>query len=125
MAAKMLSKHFSEAEFHCQCGRAECDATPMKGAFIYKLELLRVRWGKPMTPTSGARCKWHNKKEGGAPRSQHLSGNAVDFYLTSAAERDALVALAEEMGWLGIGVGKGRSYLVHLDDRRTPARWVY
>jgi uncharacterized protein YcbK (DUF882 family) len=123
---KMLTTHFSEAEFACACKRPNCDAAPMKPEFLTKLEALRVAWGKPMTPTSGRRCKKHNAAEGGAKYSQHLYGNAADFYLSSPDERDRFVVLAEKMGFVGIGVGRGANCLVHIDNRRGgPARWIY
>lgn len=122
---KMLTPHFSEAEFACKCGRPNCDATPMKPEFMARLEALRDAWRKPLNPTSGRRCKKHNAAEGGAKYSQHLYGNAADFYLSSPDERDRFVALAERAGFTGIGVGLGNNCLVHLDTRRSKARWTY
>lgn len=125
MAGKKLSPHFSESEFRCKCGRKECDAVPMKSEFIALLEKLRVKWGKPLSPSSGCRCKWHNKNEKGATRSQHLYGNAVDFYFADSKEKMKFVGLAQEMGFGGIGVGVGKNGKVHLDGRKVKARWTY
>jgi len=122
---KMLTPHFSEAEFACSCKRPDCDAAPMKPEFLAKLEALRVKWGKPMTPTSGRRCKKHNTDEGGAKYSQHLFGNAADFYLSSPDERDRFALLAVAVGFTGIGRGLGKSCLVHIDNRRNSVRWTY
>lgn len=87
-----------------------------------KLERLRVEWGKPLKPTSAARCRYWNSRCGGSLLSEHIEGNAGDFVFESPAERDAFASLAEKFGFGGIGVG---CWLVHIDDRETPARWSY
>jgi zinc D-Ala-D-Ala carboxypeptidase len=121
---KKISDHFFEYEFACKCHRQECDAKPMKPSFMQKLERLRVEWGKPLVPASGTRCKYWNEDDSvrGAPKSQHLQGNAADFNFYSSTEKNLFVILAEKFGFRGIGVGK---YLVHIDDRKNVARWTY
>lgn len=116
------NKHFQLSEFECKCRRKECDARPMKEAILQKLELLRDMWGKPLVPTSGRRCSFQNKKVGGASNSQHLWGNACDFYMSNTAEVKELMVLAEKAGFLGIGYGRR---LLHIDDRKKYARWLY
>lgn len=44
-----------------------------------QLEQVRSVLNKPITVTSGYRCPALNKLVGGAPASQHLLGEAVDF----------------------------------------------
>lgn len=119
---KRLTKHFRSGEFKCKCRQDRCDAPPMKAAFMEKLEALRVDWGIALVPTSGSRCEYWNRKVGGSPKSQHLDGNAVDFYFAHESDVVAFVELAEKHGFSGIGAGTHR---VHLDDRKGYARWTY
>jgi uncharacterized protein YcbK (DUF882 family) len=94
----------------------------MDKAFIQRLEALRQDWGKALSPTSGARCKFWNRIVGGAEHSQHLVGHAADFTFGDRSTVEKFAALAEKHGFNGIGTG---SSLVHIDDREVPARWTY
>lgn len=117
-----MAKYFKASEFRCRCARADCTAPPMRPELLEKLDALREEWGKPLRPTSGSRCAYWNEKQGGAVKSQHLKGNAVDFYFRNLKDMEKFVALAEKFGFMGIGFGRG---IVHLDCRKFPARWTY
>jgi uncharacterized protein YcbK (DUF882 family) len=117
-----VRKYFLTWEFFCRCGEEDCDAAPMQEEFLEKLERLRRAWGRPLSPTSARRCKRHNEKVGGVPKSQHLFGNACDFNFRSAEEARLFAALAERQGFSGIGLGE---ILVHVDNRKTKAKWFY
>ena len=108
--SKQLSKYFTEKELACKCG---CGMLPTP-QLINQLTYLRELYQKPIIITSGARCSVHNAKVGGAPRSKHLDGIAVDIAADSSA-RYELIRLALAMGvWGGIGVAKT---FLHLDTR--------
>lgn len=112
--------YFLPKEFACKCGRSDCDAPPMDLEFLDLLDKLREKWGKPMVITSGVRCVFHNKNIGGAKRSQHLVGKAVDIRATMNEAR-VIHALAESLGFGGVEIGRG---LVHVDT--GPKRhWIY
>lgn len=88
--------------------------------FLEKLDMLRDKWGQPMIITSGLRCAWWNEKIGGAPKSQHLVGKAVDILATQNESR-SIHALAEQLGFGGVEIGNG---FIHLDT--GPKRhWKY
>lgn len=53
----------------------------MKELILYCLQPIRDKLGKPMIITSGYRCKQLNDKVKGVSTSQHLRGQAVDFYV--------------------------------------------
>ncbi len=91
---------------------------------IARLQTLRERYGKPMSITSGARCKKHNKAVGGAANSQHTLGTAVDIACTNDRDRYRLVQLAFELGWGGVAFTET---FVHLDIRpvESGAAWIY
>ena len=78
-----LSKHFSNSEFVCKCGKCE-PSVSIDSSLIILLELLHTNisrlYGEPsrVEVTSGVRCKEHNDAEGGRPKSKHLLGIAAD-----------------------------------------------
>lgn len=90
-----------------------------------KLQRLRDRLNTPLTLNSAARCEQHNKDEGGASRSRHIShmfnhSCAFDVVIPPGLTCDELVGEAEEVGFKGIG---RYDTFVHVDDRSFPARW--
>lgn len=107
-----LSDHFTWSEFLCKCGK--CDGQYLHIDLFPMLERLRKRiGGYPIGITSGYRCPAHNKRVGGARRSRHMQGDAVD-----CGSRDvshvSLARAAEEVGFTGIKV---YANWVHLDIR--------
>ena len=76
---------------------------------------LQQAWGRELPIVSGFRGAARNKKAGGAKKSQHLHGNAVDIDVSnlSTAEKIKLIRMASEQGFTGIGV-YGKNSL-HLD----------
>lgn len=119
---KKLGRFFRATEFRCRCRRLDCDAPAVEPGFVGKLEALRETWGRPLRVTSGVRCSYWNDKVHGSPKSQHLLGNAVDFYVEDRNEALALAALAVKTGLGGIGVA---STFIHLDDGAPGRRWEY
>lgn len=89
--------------------------------FVGKLKKFEAAWGKPLSITSGYRCEKHNKAVGGAPRSKHLSGIAVDI-IVLPSDRFEFLSLATDYGFKGIGLAQT---FIHLDDRTKPALWLY
>lgn len=103
-----LSPHFSRAEFACHhCGKVELDRT-----LVARCELLRAMVGKPMRIVSGYRCPEHNRAVGGAPRSYHRLGQAVDVEPGYCTWQQA-----KRAGFRGVGVRRGQ--VIHLDLRPT------
>lgn len=75
--------HFSETEFRCPCG--DCNGYPhtLDARLLYRLELLRRHFGKPVHITSGLRCRPYNADLPGAVNaSAHLVGRAADVYIS-------------------------------------------
>lgn len=74
-------KHFKKSEFKCKCGGKYCQGYPQepKEKLIRIADKVRDHFGKPMTVSSGVRCKTHNTNVGGVSNSRHLSGKAMDF----------------------------------------------
>lgn len=104
--------NFGRTEMVCRCcGRAEMDED-----FMFRLQALREKFGKPMRITSAYRCASHPVEAAKDKPGAHNTGRAVDV----AVSRDqayALMRLAMQMGFTGIGVQqKGDKRFIHLDD---------
>ncbi len=124
---KKLTKNFSLAEFHCN------DGTPVPEKYYdnvqevaNNLQVLRDYIEEPLYVSgSGYRTKSHNKKVGGAPKSQHLTASAADISAknlspTELGEIIENLIADGKMKQGGLGIYKG---FVHYDIRRTKARW--
>lgn len=79
-----LTRNLSRSEFACKCG---CGFDSADHQLVEILQEVRDRFevvkGKPLplVITSGNRCSEHNAKVGGAPKSNHTKGIAVDFMM--------------------------------------------
>nr|WP_243239203.1 D-Ala-D-Ala carboxypeptidase family metallohydrolase [Anaerofustis stercorihominis] len=92
-------KYFKKSEFKCQCRGKYCNGYPaeMSSKLIDILEKLRAYFGKPITITSGLRCKKHNAEVGCVSNSQHQYGKAADIYI-AGVDKAKIKAKAYEYG---------------------------
>lgn len=122
-----LTKNFTRQEFDCN------DGTKVPEHFMcnvrelaQNLQNLRDHLGESVMITgSGYRTPEHNKKVGGAPKSQHLTASGADINVRSKTPRQLATVIEKlirdgKMKQGGIGVYKG---FVHYDIRGTKARW--
>ena len=108
-------KYFTLEEFACRCG---CGFDDISHELTQILDKLREHFDQPCTVNSGCRCEAHNKKVGGAPRSQHLLGKAADIRI-----RGITPALVAEMAiQLGATGTKVYDTFTHVDVR-SGAEW--
>jgi uncharacterized protein YcbK (DUF882 family) len=113
----MSTKHFKTSEFACK----HCGEVKVSNHLLSILELVRLRFGKPVIVTSGYRCEVHNKNVGGAPKSKHIEGIAADIKVKGIKPSDVFDFLDETFpDQYGIGL---YSSWVHIDDREIKARW--
>lgn len=59
------------------------------------LDPIRERFAVPMIITSGYRCERVNRLVGGVDNSQHMKGEAVDFYFAGFSKKDMAAAFFE------------------------------
>lgn len=59
------------------------------------LDPIREKFAVPMIVTSGYRCERLNKLVGGVANSQHMKGEAVDFYFAGFSKKEMAAAFFE------------------------------
>jgi len=115
------SAHFSFVEFRCKCGGrySNCQRCWIARATVLELEKYRKSLGQGISIVSGCRCPSHNAAVGGASRSQHMTGKAVDF------------AALKSVSWFrsrgifnGLGYNRSNGRVRH-GDQSTTRSWVY
>lgn len=120
---KQITPHFSRKELECRCGCGLCNVTSELGDLAEKVR--SILGNVPMYPTSGSRCYSHNKKVGGSPTSKHLSGRALDFYVTEMSVYCAYTKIeaAQKRGDLpelgGLGFYPTKNF-IHIDTYHAP-----
>lgn len=84
----------------------------------------RDRIGRPFRVTSWYRPPEINERVGGASRSRHLVGDAIDFYCDGLTGNQVYWALHP---WWPGGLGRYKRYpmLVHIDARGRRSRWTH
>mgnify|MGYP001106610927 CR=1 FL=1 len=112
--------HFKVQEFACK----HCKDIKIDINLLVKLEELRKAVGnKPLVIRSGYRCPTHNRNVGGASKSQHIYGKAVDISHHNIGR--ALLERHADRIFANGGVGLGGNNIVHVDTRNGKARWRY
>lgn len=84
-------------------------------------EIRKYLGGRAITITSWYRDPETNRKVGGAEKSMHMQGLAVDFSVSGLEPREVYKKMDEYWGSKG-GLGKYNSW-THVDGRGKPARW--
>ena len=84
----------------------------------------RDRLGRPFRVTSWYRSPEINERVGGASRSRHMVGDAIDFYCDGLTGNQVYWALHP---WWPGGLGRYKRYpmLVHIDARGRRSRWTH
>jgi uncharacterized protein YcbK (DUF882 family) len=100
----------------------------MEPDFMHRLQILRDRFKKPMTITSGYRCPQHPIEATKSAPGPHSTGMAADIGV-QGADAHRILSIALDMNFKGIGVQqKGDKRFLHLDDLTDGARptiWSY
>ncbi|MEO1068228.1 MAG: D-Ala-D-Ala carboxypeptidase family metallohydrolase [Cyanobacteria bacterium J06638_6] len=104
---------------------------PASAAVVYNIlkvadvmeEIRKIYGGRPIQINSWYRDPVTNRAVGGASRSRHLSGDAVDFVVPGVRNFDVYARLN---GWWGSRGGlASSSVFTHIDVRGYRARWSY
>ena len=115
--------HFTVKEIACKCG---CGESIIKQEMLDKIEELRILIKHPIIVISGYRCVKHNEAVGGANKSAHLTGEAVDFYSPklSLSQLWLFVHKLKE-GFNGVGTYPEYPPFLHCDILSRFSRWVH
>lgn len=85
-------KYFTKGEFACKCGGKYCNGYPVEPNWdLVRVAIaIRAHFGVPVIITSGIRCKQHNSNVGGVWNSYHMTGKAMDIYVTGKTAKQVL-----------------------------------
>jgi zinc D-Ala-D-Ala carboxypeptidase len=122
-----MTPHFTKEEVACRCG---CGLVPSMW-FMQKVEKLRLRYGKPLVVSSGARCPSYNRTVSKTGSNGPHTKDAIDFQI-SGTDAYMLLRHALELGFTGIGInqkGPHNKRFIHLDnlpnEQGQPRAWVW
>jgi zinc D-Ala-D-Ala carboxypeptidase len=124
-----MTPHFTDAELACRCG---CGLLPPQ-SLQDRAERVRLRFGKPMRVSSGARCPDYNAKVSKTGRAGPHTKGAIDFAVAGADALRVMHLMLEE-GFTGIGVSQKGAHgdrFIHGDDlpnfpgQPRPTIWSY
>jgi len=122
-----ITKYFSRKEFACKCG---CGFATVDIELIEVLQTLRYKFNKPVTITSGCRCREYNEvvqrraNKNYVPyssKSKHMQGIAADIVVEMVSASDVCRYL-DSVYSDRFGLGKYDEF-THIDVRSKKARW--
>ena len=130
-----LTEHFRWDELCCSC--VNCDRTlGWTSEGLDRLEEFRIRFGRPIIPSSSYRCFKHPieqpKDHGPGPHNIVDGGNITFDTLIDGEDAYHMVKIAMEMAVPGVGIKQhsgGR--MIHLDwapsrpEAPRPRVWTY
>ena len=118
--------NFSWAEATKNGTRIPVDKSVVAGILKIARTMEEVRefmGSRPITVNSWYRDPATNRRVGGASRSRHLVGDAVDFVVQGIAPKEVQKSLDDWWGSRG-GIASA-SVFTHIDARGYKARWTY
>lgn len=121
-----LSRNFDLKEFESKDGASTpFEVTVNLKELAINLQVIRDKVNNPISINSGYRSPSHNKRVGGAERSQHKLGTAADIKIKGMRPNEvyAIIENLIKEGKLKEGGLGLYSTFVHYDIRGTKARW--
>lgn len=112
----------TDTKLACTCGHPKCDKRSVKQDVLNRVQLIREDCGRPLTITSGGRCKYHDKEKHKKTPGDHFNCVAVDIAVCGGIERMELVDFGLARGATAIGVYQTFVHLGWRDDE--PVLWV-
>jgi len=126
-----LAEHFWLKEFVCKGCYKENKAKTYQHALKYidnlsqiaqLLENMRMILKKPIIINSGLRCEKHNREIGGAKRSAHLEGLAVDISCRNPHDRYKFIVMGLFFDFRRIGI---YPTWIHMDKKSKKRIFYY
>ncbi len=104
-STKQITKHINAQELKCK--GVEKHNITVNEDLLNKIEkLMTILKAEHIYISSANRCKAHDVRVGGSGWGMHTTGKALDFKLTKggkAIDTRAIAAVAQELGFTGIG----------------------
>jgi len=129
---KQITKNFNESEFACKGKNCCGEYCLIDYQLVFDLQKLRnfitEKTGKEhaFIITRGYSCPKHNKEIGGAPKSAHMEGRAIDFYVKGLTIAQVWLFI-EKMGvnnFTGMGsYPEEHPPVIHIDNMPRYNRW--
>jgi uncharacterized protein YcbK (DUF882 family) len=121
-----LTKNFKKSEFMCHDG-TEVPPELMDNLreLVHNLQIIRDHLGGPVHVVSGYRTSRHNRRIGGARKSQHLKAKAADirvYNMTPEELAEVVINLIKDKKIKSGGIGVYQHF-VHYDTRGRNTRW--
>ena len=124
-----LTKNFNKSEFDCSCGCNMPDEVLANIKIVaINLQILRDFVNSAIKVNSAYRCEEHNRRIGGASRSQHVLGKASDIVVkgfTPDEVYDIVQNLRKNPMLEGVifqGLGRYNTF-THVDIRDNYTTW--
>ena len=90
------------------------------------LDIVRDKYGKPITVSSGYRCPALNKVVGGAETSQHTKGQAADLKGKTRQENEIIFNIIKQLGCYDQLINEYNFSWVHVsfvNDKKTENKY--
>ncbi len=113
------AENFGIHEVKCKGG---CEHAWVRPKLVWMLQKARDHAGVPFNITSWHRCVYHNKHIGGAKKSSHLEGWAVDILLTKNKLYNYLIL--QSLITAGFPRIKVRPDHIHVDIDPEKRWWI-
>jgi len=129
-----VSENFTMSEIYKASG-GQGESFVFSDVCINAVQYIRSYFKEPITITSTRRSKEYNKSIGGSSRSQHITGNAIDWKFTNNTDEKHELLYREfisggdllrsilGLGIYGIGIYKrsnSSGIFCHFDDGKSP-----
>ena len=111
-----FSRNLTRREVTCPCG---CGFDEVTREIVHTFQALRDYIGRKVFVSSGCRCPQRNASAGGADRSEHMNGAALDIFVVGLPKRQ-LYAIVREAHALGL-----LPYLAYCEGVRNSDRAVH
>ena len=123
-----LTQNFKIKEFAC---KDNTDKIIIDIELVKKLQKIRDFIAQPIIIVSGYRTEDYNVKCGGATKSKHLTGEAIDFtckyikqYVDATYELAEILEKKFEIKGIGIYIKRQPYNYIHIDNRDNATFWM-
>ncbi len=114
-----ISLNLNKSEIACKCG---CNTTIINNSLVSLWQAIRTDLGGRIKILSWCRCKKHNQAVGGAPKSFHLIGWAIDMTPLDNTLAE-LHRACERHNPHGLGIYSDEG-MIHIDMGLRYQRWI-